>query len=249
METGLKDKNVVVTGGTRGIGKSIITAFAKEGANIWFCYHSNEALAKGVMEELKELYPGSKISAKAVDVSSAKECEAWVEEILTEAPSLDVLVNNAGINRDKLLLMQSEEDFTKVIENNLMSVFYLSQKIGFHMYGKRKGSIINLSSIAGVRASFGQTNYSSSKAAIIGFTKSASSELGKKNVRINAIAPGFVETNMTENLKQKDNLLKTIPLRRFAQPEEIANLVVFLASDLSSYITGETIIIDGGYSA
>lgn len=249
METGLNKKNVVVTGGTRGIGRAIVEAFASEGANVWFCYHSNKELAEELVAELKERYPEVSVDAKQVDVQSESACQAWVDEILKEAKTVDVLVNNAGLNRDKLLLMQSVEDFTKVIETNLYSVFYMVQKIGFHMYGNRSGSIVNIASIAGVRASFGQTNYSSSKAGIIGFTRSASSELGKSNVRINTIAPGFIDTSMTEKLKKKDSIKKTIPLRRFGKPEEVANLALFLGSDLSSYISGETIVIDGGYGA
>lgn len=248
METGLKNKNVVVTGGTRGIGRAIVEAFAKEGANVWFCYHSNKDLAESVVSSIKKENDALRVEAKQVNVSVQSETNQWIDEILSEVDSIDVLVNNAGMNLDQLLLMQSHENFSKVVETNLYSVFHLVQKVGFHMYGNRSGAIVNIASISGTKGSFGQTNYSSSKAAIIGFTKSASLELGKNHVRINAIAPGFIDTSMTENLKKKEKLKKSIPLNRFGRPEEVANLVVFLASDLSSYITGETVIIDGGYS-
>ncbi|MGN1318370.1 MAG: 3-oxoacyl-[acyl-carrier-protein] reductase [Lachnospirales bacterium] len=238
----LKDKTVIVTGGARGIGKAIAIAFAKEGANIVLNYRSTSP------DEVKsevESY-GVKCFTYKADVSKFDEAQALCEAAKEEFGSVDVLVNNAGITRDTLLMRMSEEDFDKVIETNLKGCFNMTKHASKIMMKQRSGSIINMSSVIGLSGNAGQTNYAASKAGVLGITYSVAKELAGRNVTCNAIAPGMIDTDMTQVLsdKVKENILSAIPLKRFGKPEEIADTAVFLAK--SKYITGQVITVDGG---
>jgi 3-oxoacyl-[acyl-carrier protein] reductase len=242
----LQDLNVIITGATRGIGKGIAEVFAKNGANIAFTYSSSVDAANTLEKELQSLGIKAKgYQSNAADFSAAQDFAA---EVLKEFGSIDVLINNAGITKDNLLMRMSEEDFDKVIEINLKSVFNLTKAVIRPMMKQRKGSIINMSSVVGVKGNAGQANYAASKAGILGFTKSVALELGSRNVRCNAIAPGFIETEMTGALPEEtvQSWRDAIPLKRGGTPEDIANACVFLASDMSAYITGQTLNVDGG---
>lgn len=242
----LKGKNVIITGGSRGIGKGIAEKFAEQGANIAFtCIKmSDESL------ELAKNLEKIGVEAKAYE-SDAADFDAAIklaEDVLNDFGSIDVLVNNAGITKDNLLMRMSEEDFNDVMKINMNSVFNNTKAVLRQMLKQRSGSIINLSSVVGVKGNAGQSNYSSSKAGIIGFTKSVALELGSRNIRCNAIAPGFIETEMTKALSndQVNDWAESIPLKRTGQVEDIANTSLFLASDMSSYITGQVINVCGG---
>jgi len=242
----LKGKTAIITGATRGIGKGIAQVFAKQGANVAFTYSSSVEAAQELEKELNSLGIKAKgYKSNAADFNQAQDLAA---EVLAEFGSIDILVNNAGITRDNLLMRISEDDFDKVIEVNLKSVFNLTKAVIRPMMKQRKGSIINMSSVVGVKGNAGQTNYAASKAGIIGFSKSVALELGSRNIRSNVIAPGFIETEMTAKLDEDtvNSWRKAIPLKRGGTPEDIANVCVFLASDLSAYITGQTINVDGG---
>jgi 3-oxoacyl-[acyl-carrier protein] reductase len=242
----LENKTALITGATRGIGKGIAEVFAKHGANIAFTYNSSVEAATSLENELKSYDVKAKgYQSNAANFDAAQEL---AKNVLEEFGSIDVLINNAGITKDNLLLRISEEDFDKVIEVNLKSVFNLTKAVIRPMMKQRKGSIINMSSIVGVKGNAGQTNYAASKAGIIGFTKSVALELGSRNVRCNAIAPGFIETEMTAALPEEtvSAWREAIPLKRGGSPEDIANACVFLASDMSAYITGQTLNVDGG---
>ena len=242
----LKGKNVIITGGSRGIGRGIAERFAEQGANIAFtCFKMSDSS----LELAKNL---EKIGVKAkVYESNAADFDAAIklaEDVLNDFGSIDVLVNNAGITKDNLLMRMSEEDFNDVMKINMNSVFNNTKAVLRQMLKQRSGSIINLSSVVGVKGNAGQSNYSSSKAGIIGFTKSVALELGSRNIRCNAIAPGFIETEMTKALSndQVNDWAESIPLKRTGQVEDIANTSLFLASDMSSYITGQVINVCGG---
>lgn len=239
----LDGKVALVTGGTRGIGKGICTRFAKEGATVVFTYMSSEEKAKQVQSEL-----GEKSLAVKSDASKLEEAEALINQIVEQYGQIDVVVNNAGITRDNLLMRMKEEDWDAVIDTNLKSVFNLTKAVQRTMLKQRSGSIINITSVVGVQGNAGQSNYAASKAGIIGFTKSIAKELGSRNIRCNAIAPGFIETEMTDALDEKvvEEWRKTIPLKRGGSPEDVANAAVYLASDLSAYVTGQTISVCGG---
>ncbi len=242
----LKNKNIIITGASRGIGKGIAEVFAKHGANVAFTYSSSVDAANALEKELTSMGVKAKgYQSNAADFESAQN---FVADVIKEFGSVDVLINNAGITKDNLLMRMSEEDFDKVIAINLKSVFNLTKAIVKPMMKQRSGSIINMSSVVGVKGNAGQANYAASKAGILGFTKSIALELGSRNIRCNAIAPGFIETEMTAKLDPKsvDDWRKTIPLKRGGSPEDIANACVFLASDMSSYITGQTLNVDGG---
>lgn len=242
----LENKSAIITGATRGIGKGIAIAFAKQGANVAFTYSSSVDAAQKLEKELKDLGVNAKgYQSNAADFDSAQEL---AKEVLKEFGSIDVLVNNAGITKDNLLMRISEEDFDKVIEVNLKSVFNLTKAVIRPMMKQRAGSIINMSSVVGLKGNAGQTNYAASKAGIVGFSKSVALELGSRNVRSNVIAPGFIETEMTAKLDENvvQGWRDAIPLKRGGTPEDIANACVFLASDMSSYITGQTLSVDGG---
>jgi len=243
----LENKVAVVTGASRGIGEAIAVKFAEHGANVAFTYLSSDEKAKGLEGRLAGL--GIRAKAYKSNASSYAECEAFVSEVLKEFGTIDVCVNNAGISKDNLLLRMSPEQWDEVLRVNLTSVFNMTKQVIRPMMKARRGSIINMSSIVGVRGNAGQSSYAASKAGIIGFTKSVAQELGSRNIRCNAIAPGFIETDMTHYLKDGDAskaFLEKIPLGRFGSGEEIANTTLFLASDMSSYITGQVISACGG---
>ncbi|SHG32591.1 3-oxoacyl-[acyl-carrier-protein] reductase [Salegentibacter echinorum] len=242
----LEGKNAIITGGSRGIGKGIAEVFAKQGANVAFTYNSSADAANVLAEELSKL--GVKAKAYQSNAASFKEADQLVKDVAEDFGSIDILVNNAGITKDNLLMRMSEEDFDKVIEVNLKSIFNMTKAVQRTMLKQRKGSIINMSSVVGVSGNAGQANYAASKAGIIGFSKSMAQELGSRNIRTNVVAPGFIETEMTAKLDEKvvDGWRQAIPLKRGGSPEDIANTCVFLGSDLSAYITGQVLHVDGG---
>jgi len=242
----LENKSAIITGATRGIGRGIAVEFAKQGANVAFTYSSSVEAATELENELKALGVSAKgYQSNAADFDAAQEL---VKQVVADFGTVDILVNNAGITKDNLLLRISEDDFDKVIEVNLKSVFNLTKAVIRPMMKQRAGSIINMSSVVGLKGNAGQANYAASKAGIIGFSKSVALELGSRNVRSNVIAPGFIETEMTDKLDEKvvQGWRDSIPLKRGGSPQDIANACVFLASDMSSYITGQTLSVDGG---
>ena len=242
----LKGKTVLVTGASKGIGRSIATACAQQGANVAFTFLSNEVLAL----ELEASLNAYGVKAKAYKSNAAQfaEAEVLINQVLADFGNLDILVNNAGITKDGLLMRMTEEQWDVVIDTNLKSCFNLTKAAIKPMMKQKAGSIINVTSIVGIKGNAGQSNYAASKAGIIGFSKSIALELGSRGIRCNAIAPGFIETEMTSVLdeKVKADWANGIPLKRGGQPEEVANAIVFLASDLSSYITGQVLQVDGG---
>lgn len=242
----LEGKVAIITGGSRGIGRGIAKIFAQQGANVAFTYSSSVTEANQLEEELKTF--GVKVKGYQSNAADFNQCEQLVEEVVKDFGSVDILINNAGITKDTLLMRMSEEDFDKVIQVNLKSVFNMTKAAQKIMLKQRKGSIINISSVVGVQGNAGQANYAASKAGILGFTKSVALEMGSRNIRCNAIAPGFIETEMTVALKPEivEGWRNAIPLKRGGQPEDVANACVFLASDLSSYITGQVLRVDGG---
>ncbi len=242
----LQNKVVLITGASRGIGKGIAELFAKQGANIAFTYLSSDEKAKALENELSSF--GVKVKGYKSDAGNYNAAETLVNDVVTEFGTVDCLVNNAGITRDTLLMRMSEQQWDEVISANLKSVFNLTKAIQRPMLKAKKGSIINMSSVVGVKGNAGQSNYAASKAGIIGFTKSIALELGSRNIRCNAIAPGFIETEMTGALDEKivQQWRDTIPLKRGGSAEDVANLTLFLASDLSTYITGQCINVCGG---
>lgn len=242
----LSGKTAIITGASRGIGRAIAKKFAEQGANVAFTYLASAEKAKELEKELSAL--GVKVKSFQSDAANAKACEDLVNAVVVEFGIVDVLVNNAGITRDNLLMRMSEQHWDEVMNANLKSVFNLTKAIQRPMLKMRKGSIINMTSVVGIEGNAGQANYAASKAGIIGFTKSIAHELGSRNIRCNAVAPGFIETEMTAKLDPKimEGWMEDIPLKRTGTPQEVANLVLFLASDLSSYITGQVISICGG---
>lgn len=242
----LQDKVVLVTGASRGIGRAIATHLASQGANIAFTYLSSVEKGEALAAELEAL--GVKAKGYRSDASEFVAAESLVNDVVQDFGQLDVLINNAGITRDTLLMRMTEDQWDEVMRVNLKSVFNLTKAATKPMMRARKGSIIQISSVVGLMGNAGQANYAASKAGMIGFTKSIAKELGSRNIRCNAIAPGFIETEMTGELNQ-DQLaewLKNIPLKRAGNGEDIANACLFLASDLSTYITGQTLVVDGG---
>lgn len=242
----LEGKNSIITGASRGIGRGIAKAFASHGANVAFTYSSSEGPALELEKELSDL--GVKAKAYRSNAASFDASEGLIKQILEDFEGIDVLINNAGITKDNLLMRMGEEDFDTVIEVNLKSVFNMTKAVQRTLLKQRKGSIINISSVVGVKGNAGQTNYAASKAGMIGFTKSVALELGSRNIRCNAIAPGFIETEMTEKLDEKtvQGWRDAIPLKRGGKPEDVANACIFLAGDLSAYITGQVLNVDGG---
>jgi len=242
----LEGKTAIITGGSRGIGKGIVETFVQHGANVAFTYSSSAEASNQIVEALSN--SGVKIKAYKSNAASYKDSEELAARVLEDFGSIDIVINNAGITKDNLLLRMSEEDFDKVMEVNLKSVFNMTKAVQKTMLRQRKGSIINMSSVVGVKGNAGQANYAASKAGILGFTKSVALELGSRNIRCNAIAPGFIETEMTGQLDEKtiEGWRNAIPLKRGGTPEDIANACVFLASDLSAYVTGQVINVDGG---
>ena len=243
----LENKVAIVTGGSRGIGEAIALKLAENGAHVAFTYISSDEKAKLLEEKLKAL--GVKAKAYKTNAAHFQDCETLVNEVIKEFGSVDICVNNAGITKDNLLLRMTPEQWNEVINTNLTSVFNMTKQVIRPMMKARSGSIINMSSIIGMRGNAGQSSYAASKAGIIGFTKSIAAELGSRNIRCNAIAPGFVETDMTHYLKEGEAakaFLDKIPLGRFGNAEEIANVTLFLASEMSSYVTGQVISTCGG---
>ena len=242
----LENKIAIITGATRGIGRGIAVEFAKQGANVAFTYSSSVDAANALETELNAI--GIKAKGYQSNAAEFDTAQELAKEILKEFGSIDVLVNNAGITKDNLLMRISEDDFDKVIEVNLKSVFNMTKAVIRPMMKQRAGSIINMSSVVGLKGNAGQSNYAASKAGILGFSKSVALELGSRNIRSNVIAPGFIETEMTGKLDEAtvQSWRDAIPLKRGGSPEDIANACVFLASDMSSYITGQTLSVDGG---
>ncbi|HKZ66102.1 MAG TPA: 3-oxoacyl-[acyl-carrier-protein] reductase [Chitinophagaceae bacterium] len=245
----LEGKTAIVTGAARGIGEAIALKFAEHGANIAFSYISDSSAEKAAALEDKLKAMGIKAKAWKSNAGDFAQCEAFVNDVLKEFGTVDICVNNAGISKDNLLLRMSPEQWDDVIKVNLNSVFYMTKQVIKPMMKARSGAIINMSSVIGEMGNAGQSSYAASKAGIIGFTKSVAKELGSRNIRCNAIAPGFVETDMTSYLKEGDAGEKYkagIPLGRFASAEDIANTTLFLASNMGSYITGQTLSVCGG---
>jgi 3-oxoacyl-[acyl-carrier protein] reductase len=246
MQKLLSGKTAIVTGGSRGIGRAIVLELAKEGANVVFSYHSSEAKALELVAEIEGL--GSQGLAIKSDASSFTAAKELCDAAMAKFTAIDIIVNNAGITRDTLLMRMSEEQWDDVINNNLKSAFNLTKHASAVMLKQKRGSIINITSIVGLKGQAGQVNYSASKAGMIGLTKSVADELGSRNIRCNAIAPGFIQTEMTDELPEdlKKRYLDQIPMKRFAAADEVAKVVVFLASDMSSYVTGQVIGVCGG---
>jgi 3-oxoacyl-[acyl-carrier protein] reductase len=246
VEKLLSGKTVLVTGASKGIGRGIAMKMAEHGADVAFTYLSSVEKGQALEDELKAL--GVKAKGYRSDASDFKAADELITAIITDFGKLDVVVNNAGITKDNLLMRMTEEQFNDVIKTNLNSVFNITKACQKPMLKARSGSIINISSVVGVKGNAGQANYAASKAGIIGFTKSVALELGSRNIRSNAIAPGFIETEMTDALPPETikQWREGIPLKRGGTPEDVANAVLFLASDLSSYVTGQVLHVDGG---
>ena len=245
----LENKIAIVTGAARGIGEAIAIKFAEQGANVAFTYVSDSSAEKAAALEAKLIGMGVRAKAYQSNAGDFGQCESFVNDVVKEFGTIDVCVNNAGISKDNLLLRLTPEQWNDVMSVNLNSVFYMTKQVIRPMMKAKAGSIINMSSVIGMMGNAGQASYAASKAGIIGFTKSVAKELGSRNIRCNAIAPGFVETDMTSYLNDgdgADKYLADIPLNRFAKAEDIANVTLFLASDMGSYITGQTISACGG---
>lgn len=242
----LEGKTAIITGASRGIGKGIAEVFAQHGANIAFTYSSSVDAANALEEALKAT--GVKAKGYKSNAADFEEAQQLVKDVAEDFGAIDILINNAGITKDNLLMRMSEEDFDTVIEINLKSIFNMTKAVQRTMLKQRYGSIINMSSVVGVKGNAGQANYAASKAGMIGFSKSMALELGSRNIRTNVIAPGFIETEMTAKLDEDtvNSWRNAIPLKRGGTPEDIANACVFLASDLSAYVTGQVLNVDGG---
>ncbi|MGM8211788.1 3-oxoacyl-[acyl-carrier-protein] reductase [Virgibacillus sp. W0430] len=242
----LKGKNALVTGASRGIGRAIALELASKGANVAVNYAGSEARAEAVVEEIKQL--GGKAFKIQADVANEASVKAMIKTVVDEFGSLDILVNNAGITKDNLLMRMKEADFDQVINTNLKGVFLCIKNVTRQMMKQKSGRIINVASIVGVSGNPGQANYVAAKAGVIGLTKSTAKELASRNILVNAVAPGFIATDMTDELTadQKDTILSTIPLKKLGKAEDVARVVRFLATNDANYITGQTIHIDGG---
>ena len=240
------DKCALITGATRGIGKQIAITLAKQGYNIALNYRKENEELENTKKEIEEI--GVQVLAVKGDVANFEDCENFVKQLIERFGQIDVLVNNSGITKDMLLMRMKKEDFEQVIDTNLVGTFNVTKNVVPYMMKARSGRIINISSVVGISGNAGQTNYSASKAGIIGFTKSLAKEIASRNILVNAVAPGFIETNMTDVLKDdvKQEIAKNIPLKRMGTAQDVANVVKFLASDDSSYITGQVINVDGG---
>ncbi|MCD8510838.1 MAG: 3-oxoacyl-[acyl-carrier-protein] reductase [Bacillus sp. (in: Bacteria)] len=242
----MKGQNALVTGGSRGIGREICLKLAKEGVNVAVNYSGSQGKAEAVAEECREF--GVKAMAIQGNVADSESVNTMVKTVIDEFGSIEILVNNAGITKDNLIMRMKEEDFDAVIDTNLKGVFNCSKAVTRPMMKQRFGRIINISSVVGVLGNAGQANYVASKAGVIGLTKSMARELANRNIHVNAIAPGFIETDMTESLSEElvEGMLKQIPLGQLGKPEQVAAVVAFLASDAASYMTGQTLHVDGG---
>ncbi|CUU06287.1 3-oxoacyl-[acyl-carrier-protein] reductase [Candidatus Kryptobacter tengchongensis] len=244
----LKNKVAIVTGGSRGIGRAIAKVLASAGCDVVITYKSSAQQAQEVVSEISK---SSKAMAIQADSSKFEDAQRVVDEVLKNFGKIDILINNAGITKDNLLLRMSESEWDDVIETNLKGVFNFTKAVIKHMISQRSGKIINIASVVGLIGNPGQANYAASKAGIIGFTKALAKEVASRNIQVNVVAPGYVETEMTEKLneEQKKRLFEMIPAKRIAKPEEIAYVVKFLASPESDYITGQVIVVDGGLTA
>jgi len=242
----LEGKTAIITGASRGIGRGIARVFSAQGCAVAFTYSSNKEAADSLTEELSSM--GVQVKGYQSNAANFEQAQKLVEEVIEDFGSLDILINNAGITKDNLLMRMTEEDFDQVIEVNLKSIFNMTKAVQRTFLKQRKGSLIHMSSVVGVKGNAGQSNYAASKAGIIGFSKSIALELGSRNIRSNVIAPGFIETEMTAKLSEDvvQGWRDGIPLKRGGQPEDVANACVFLASDLSSYVTGQVLHVDGG---
>ena len=242
----LKNKTAIITGSSKGIGKNIAINLAKHGVNLYLISRSIDEL--NIVKKEIQKKDNVKINCFEVDVSNLKNVQSCVQKIIKINNRIDILINNAGITKDNLILRMTKEDWDEVININLTGYFNMCKSVTKYMIKQKYGKIINISSIIGLKGNPGQTNYSASKAGIIGLTNSLSKELGSRNITVNTVAPGFIQTNMTKNLdqKSKNNFLNTISLKKFGNPDDVSNIICFLASDLSNYITGQTINIDGG---
>jgi len=244
-----ESKTALITGGARGIGRAISLSLSEKGFDIGINFRKSKDEAEQLKREIEERFNRKVLLLKG-DVSRRRDVQGMVRDFIKEFGRIDVLVNNAGITKDNLLIRLTENDFREVIDVNLIGTFLMTKEIIPHMLRRRSGSIINISSIVGIFGNKGQTNYSASKAGIIGFSKSLAKEVASRNIRVNVIAPGFIETDMTYGLPDeiKEKILKNIPLGRFGKPKEVSHLVTFLASEESSYMTGQVFLIDGGLS-
>lgn len=239
-----KDKVVIVTGGTRGIGRAIVFEFVRGGAKVVFTYLKSDEAAGKILDEVRALHGEAK--AIKADVRDYKEAKRVVEEAIAAFGGVDILVNNAGVVKDKALMMMEPSDWREVIETNLTGYFNMSKACIVTMMKQKSGAIVNISSVAGVIGLPRQVNYSSAKAGVVGLTKSLAKEVGPYKVRVNAVAPGYIDTDMTKALKDREKLLETVPFSRFGMPEEVARAVSFLAGDRAGYITGQVVKVDGG---
>ncbi len=242
----LKGKNVIVTGATRGIGREIALTLAQNGANIAMNYRNLNSEVEDLINEIKSF--GVNALAIKCDVSITEEVDKFVKEVKSHYNTIDILVNNAGITKDGLILRMKEEDFNDVLDVNLKGTFNTTKSVSSIMVRQKYGKIINISSVVGIAGNAGQCNYAASKAGVIGFSKSVARELASRNINVNVIAPGYINTDMTKNLpdKVKEEIIKSIPMKKIGDPKEVANLVLFLSSNLSDYITGQVINVDGG---
>lgn len=242
----LKGKNIIVTGATRGIGREIALTLAKNGANLAINYRNLNSDLENLLNEIKSF--GVDALAVKCDVSVLEEVNSFIEKVKSHYTTIDVLVNNAGITKDGLILRMKEEDFDDVLDVNLKGTFNTTKSVSSIMVKQKYGKIINISSVVGIAGNSGQCNYAASKAGVIGFSKSVARELSSRNINVNVIAPGYIDTDMTKNLpdKVKEEIIKSIPMKRIGSPKEVANLVLFLSSNLSDYITGQVINVDGG---
>jgi len=242
----LEGKNALVTGGSRGIGKAIALELARQGANVAVTANSSLAGAESVADEIRAL--GRNAVAAQCNIADSGQVEKLISQVLTSLGSLDIVVNNAGVTKDALVLRMSEEDWDTVLDTNLKGTFLVTRAALKPMIKQRQGKIVNITSVIGLIANPGQANYSASKAGIIGFTRTIAKEVASRNIQANCVAPGFIETAMTDALsqEQRDNIIKQIPANRLGSPEDIANVVAFLCSPSASYITGQTITVDGG---
>ena len=243
----LLDRVAVVTGGSRGIGRATSLILAKQGATVVACARNAEKLAALASEAADRRFPG-KIVPRALDVTHGDAVEKWVDDVASDFGRLDILVNNAGITRDTLVMSMSDQQFDEVIDTNLRGVFLMTRAVSKHMIRGRWGRIINITSISGIMGNPGQANYAASKAGVIGFTKAVAKELAKRGVTVNAVAPGFIKTDMTSVLpdKVKEGVLQLIPVQRMGEPEEVAAAIAFLASPAAGYINGQVLVVDGG---
>ena len=242
----LKGKNVIVTGATRGIGREIALTLAQNGANIAMNYRNLNSEVEDLINEIRSF--GVDALAIKCDVSITEEVDNFVKEVKSHYNTIDVLVNNAGITKDGLILRMKEEDFDDVLDVNLKGTFNTTKSVSSIMVRQKYGKIINISSVVGIAGNAGQCNYAASKAGVIGFSKSVARELASRNINVNVVAPGYINTDMTKNLpdKVKEEIIKSIPMKKIGDPKEVANLVLFLSSNLSDYITGQVINVDGG---